>query len=215
MAERITVLISGRGTNLQALIDSINEGRTPSAKIVRVISNRKNAFGLQRAERVGIPTTYHNLVKYKKQHGETPEGIQSAREDYDAELAQLVLADEPRLVVCLGFLHVVSLKFLQPLQQAGISIINLHPALPGAFNGINAIERAHAAWLQGSINKTGVMIHHVISEVDMGSPILVKEIPFITGTDEDLHVLQNRIHEVEWQAVVEGTNTALKELRQG
>lgn len=78
--------------------------------------------------------------------------------------------------------------------------------------GQNAIERAHTAWIQGKINKTGVMIHKVISEVDMGTPILVREIPFIKGVDEDLKVLEQRIHEVEWKAVVEGTEMAIKEL---
>ncbi len=67
--------------------------------------------------------------------------------------------------------------------------------------------------MEGKIDKTGVMIHKVISEVDMGSPILVREIPFIKGTDEDLKALEQRIHEIEWNAVVEGTEIALKELR--
>jgi phosphoribosylglycinamide formyltransferase len=134
---RLTVLISGSGTNLQAVIDKIQANQlVPSARIVRVISNRKDAFGLERAKNAGIPTVYHNLVKYKKAHPATPEGIKVAREEYDAELARLVLADSPELVVCLGFMHVLSTNFLQPLEEKGIKIINLHPALPGAFNGV-------------------------------------------------------------------------------
>lgn len=62
--------------------------------------------------------------------------MQAAREEYDAELARLVLQDTPDLVVCLGFMHVVSPKFLGPLEEARLKIINLHPALPGAFNGV-------------------------------------------------------------------------------
>ena len=131
---RLTVLISGNGTNLQAVIDSINAAALP-AQVIRVISNRKNAFGLERAHRANIPTRYHNLVKYKKQHPETPEGVQAAREEYDAELARLVLEDEPDLVVCLGFMHVLSEGFLNPLKEKGLDTVNLHPALPGAFNG--------------------------------------------------------------------------------
>lgn len=61
--------------------------------------------------------------------------MQAAREEYDAELARLVLQDEPELVVCLGFMHVLSTRFLGPLQEKKLRIINLHPALPGAFNG--------------------------------------------------------------------------------
>jgi len=131
---RTTVLISGNGTNLQAVIDKVSAGQL-SVDIVRVLSNRKDAFGLERAKRAGIPTLYHNLLQYKKRHPATPEGVQAAREEYDAELARLVLQDSPELVVCLGFMHVLSPKFLEPLDEAGVRIINLHPALPGAFNG--------------------------------------------------------------------------------
>lgn len=131
---RLTVLISGSGSNLQAVIDKTNAGQLPT-KIIRVISNRKDAFGLERARRADIPTAYHNLVKYKKQHPATPEGVQVAREEYDAELARLVLQDAPNLVVCLGFMHVLSPNFLGPLEEVKLKIINLHPALPGAFNG--------------------------------------------------------------------------------
>ena len=131
----VTVLISGNGSNLQALIDKTSAGQLP-IEIVRVISNRKDAFGLERARRASIPTAYHNLVKYKKQQPATPEGVQAAREEYDADLAKLVLQDSPGLVFCLGFMHVVSPRFLGPLEEVSLNIINLHPALPGAFNGV-------------------------------------------------------------------------------
>ncbi|BAE65030.1 unnamed protein product [Aspergillus oryzae RIB40] len=131
---RLTVLISGNGSNLQTVIDQTAAGEL-SVNIVRVLSNRKDAFGLERARRADIPIHYHNLVRYKKQHPATPEGIQAAREEYDAELARLVLADSPEMVACLGFMHVLSPRFLEPLERAKVKIINLHPALPGAFNG--------------------------------------------------------------------------------
>ncbi|KAE8151295.1 phosphoribosylglycinamide formyltransferase [Aspergillus avenaceus] len=207
---RTTILISGNGSNLQAVIDS----QLP-VHIVRVLSNRKDAFGLERARRANIPTQYHNLVKYKKRHPATPEGIQAAREEYDAELARLVLDDRPDLVVCLGFMHVLSPRFLGPLEGGGLCIVNLHPALPGAFNGAHAIERAHAAWLEGKIEKTGVMIHKVISEVDMGTPILVREIPFVKGEDEDLEKFEGKVHSIEWEVVIEGVQLTIDEIRKG
>lgn len=77
----------------------------------------------------------------------------------------------------------------------------------------NAIERAHAAWLEGKIDKTGVMIHKVISEVDMGTPLLVREIPFVKGEDEDLQKFAQKVHEVEWGVVIEGIQLAIQELR--
>ncbi|KAL4996996.1 formyl transferase-domain-containing protein [Aspergillus recurvatus] len=206
---RLTVLISGSGTNLQTVIDDT----TLPAKLVRVISNRKDAFGLERARRANIPTQYHNLVKYKKQQPATPEGVQRAREEYDAELARLVLEDKPDLVACLGFMHVLSEGFLGPLEAKGVRIVNLHPALPGEFNGANAIERAHQAWLDGKIERTGVMIHNVISEVDMGKPILVKEIPFVKGADEDLHAFEQKVHEIEWKVVIEGLQKTIEEIQ--
>lgn len=136
---RITVLISGNGSNLQALIDSISQN-TLDAQIIRVISNRKTAYGLTRASQAGIPTLYHNLLAYKKKHPATEEGIQAARLEYDTELARLILADEPELVVCLGFMHIVSKGFLDPIQERGVRVINLHPALPGQFNGVVSVH---------------------------------------------------------------------------
>lgn len=77
----------------------------------------------------------------------------------------------------------------------------------------NAIERAHQAWLDGKIERTGVMIHNVISEVDMGKPILVKEIPFVKGVDEDLHTFEQKVHEIEWGIVIEGLQKTIEEIR--
>ena len=130
----LVILISGSGTNLQAVIDKINSHEL-DARICRVISNRKGAYGLQRAADAGIPVSYHNLLKYKSKHLATDEGVQAAREEYDHDLAQMILSEGPNVVACLGFLHVLSTKFLDPLRDAGVKVINLHPALPGAFSG--------------------------------------------------------------------------------
>ena len=147
---RLTILISGNGTNLQAVIDKI-AARQLSAAIVRVISNRKTAYGLERAKRAGLPILYHNLLKYKKDHPSTDEGVRAAREDYDAELAKLVLQDSPSLVACLGFLHVLTPRFLDPIKEAGVKIINLHPALPRAFSGSVSIDLSMQAVLGSSL----------------------------------------------------------------
>lgn len=146
MPVRTTILISGNGSNLQAVIDAVTSNQL-NLQIVRVLSNRKDAFGLERARKANIPTQYHNLVKYKKAHPATPEGVQAAREEYDAELARLILADSPELVVCLGFMHVLSPRFLEPLEQAKVRIVNLHPALPGAFNGVVSLQEPGVSYL--------------------------------------------------------------------
>jgi phosphoribosylglycinamide formyltransferase len=203
----LLVLISGSGTNLQALIDACKSHEIPSTRVCRVISNRKSAYGLERARLADIPATYHNLVSYKKKHPDTEEGIQAAREAYDVDLAKIIVEENPTLVVCAGWMHILSTPFVTSLQGASIPIINLHPALPGAFNGANAIERAWEAFQHGEIAATGVMIHYVISEVDMGEPILVRDIECRTGESES--ELETRIHEVEWEVIVEGTRKAL------
>lgn len=130
---------------------------------------------------------------------------------YDKALADLVLEDGPNLMVCAGWLHIVSSAFLDPLAKAGVPAINLHPALPGAFNGINAIERAHQAFLEGSITKTGVMVHYVISEVDAGQPLVVKELEITKG--ETCTQLEHRMHNLEWVAIVEGVELAIKNIQ--
>ena len=210
---RLTVLISGSGTNLQALIDACAAGLI-DADIVHVISNRRNVKGLERAQNANIPTSYHNLVKYKnddkKEHGELDED--RARGKYDADLAKLILEHQPRphLVVCAGFMHILKPAFLDPLDQEGVKIINLHPALPGQYDGKDAIERAFADYQQGKVENTGLMIHYVIAAVDRGQPIVVQKVPF--HKDESEVQLKDRFHAQEHRAIVEGTQLALAAL---
>ncbi|KAF8475927.1 formyl transferase [Kalaharituber pfeilii] len=206
---RILVLISGNGSNLQALIDATTSSpRSLPATIIHVISNKKSAYGLTRAANASIPTTYHNLVPYKRAH---QEDVPAARRAYDADLASIILTHSPDLIVCAGWMHILSPAFLTPLADAGIDIINLHPALPGQFDGANAISRAFEAYQKGEITKTGVMIHRVIADVDRGEPLLVREVEFKEG--ESLEELEERIHKVEHVAIVDGTRVALEERR--
>lgn len=207
----LTVLISGSGTNLQALIDACGQSPLQNAQITRVISNKKDAFGLTRAEKAGIATSYHNLVAggYKKRN---PQDIQKAREEYDADLAKLIIDDKhrPDLVVCAGWMHILSPVFVDAMQRAKIPVINLHPALPKQFDGANAIGRAWDAYQKGEIVSTGVMIHYVISEVDRGEPIITQDVK-CQGCEVESD-LETRIHNVEWKLIVEGTGKALAAL---
>jgi phosphoribosylglycinamide formyltransferase len=149
---RITVLISGSGTNLQAIIDAIDAGTLPNTSIVRVISNRMKAYGLTRARDAGIPTTYHNLKRIEDDAVSklTSKGAdlddqqrsalkKQARLNFDAQLADIILADKPDLIVCAGFMHILSERLLEPLQEADIDIINLHP---GSFSLIKSTCRS-------------------------------------------------------------------------
>ena len=203
------------GTNLQALIDAQKGPLLPNTRIMRVISNRKAAYGLTRASNAGIPTSYLALQPYLKAN------VGKTRDDYDAEIARMVLGESdderPDLVVLAGWMHVLGERFLDVLNGkvptdsqktlTAIPVINLHPALPGAFDGANAIERAYSAFQEGQISKSGVMVHHVIKDVDRGEPILVREIPFENGETQE--EFEKRLHAAEWEVIVQATSKVL------
>ncbi|TGO60479.1 hypothetical protein BOTNAR_0145g00040 [Botryotinia narcissicola] len=213
------VLISGNCSNLQALIDASqgtkdSEITLPYLKIILVITNRKAAYGVTRAAQAGIPTTCHNLLtgKYHKKDEKDPAVIKAAREKYDADLADLVISEQPDIIICAGWMHILAPTFIDPLTAKNIPIINLHPSLPGKYDGANAIGRAFNDFEQGKLenNKTGLMIHYVISEVDRGTPIVVKEVE--CKNSESLEELETRMHAEEHKLIVEGTGMAIKEL---
>jgi len=217
----ITVLISGSGSNLQALIDA-EKKEGLKGKITQVISSSADAYGLTRASNASIPTKTHILKEYYK--GTTKEQKDERkhrREKFNKDLANLIIYgniegtqdksySKPELIVCAGWMLILSPTILTPLEKAGITIINLHPALPGAFEGTHAIDRAWAQGQEGTITKGGVMIHYVIAEVDRGTPILVKELDLIKG--ELLEAYEGRVHDVEHIAIIEGTNIAVEKL---
>lgn len=207
---RLTVLISGTGSNLQSLINAIASNTLANTTIVRVVSNRKNAMGLVRAQEADIKTSYHNLVPYKSSHPT----IEAARAAYDADLASLVLADKPDLVVMAGFIHIVSPSFLVPLEAARprVRCINLHPSLPGQHIGMKAIDAAWDRFQKGELEggKTGVMVHYVIEELDMGEAIAVREIEIREGESKD--DFEIRMHELEHEIIVDGVREAMKRL---
>ncbi|MCS7177986.1 MAG: phosphoribosylglycinamide formyltransferase [Anaerolineae bacterium] len=196
---RIAVLISGFGSNLQAIIDAVAEGRLPGVAIAVVVSNRRDAYGLERARRAGIPTEYHPLKPYRDT-GRT-------RQEYDADLAALLKRYNVEWVVLAGWMHVLSNAFLQHFPNR---VINLHPALPGMFPGTGAIRRAFEAYQRGEIDHTGVMVHLVPDEaVDAGPVILQETVPIYP--DDTLETLEERIHQVEHRLLVEAIRKTVLE----
>lgn len=181
--------------------------------IVDLAISRKAAYGLERAAKASIPTTYHNLVPYKKKHPQTEQGTATARTEYDADLAKVITSLDPRpdVIVCAGWMHILTPDFLNPIADAGIKVINLHPALPGEFAGAGAILRAWEAGQKGEIKRTGVMIHEVIAEVDAGDAIVTQEVQLQEG--EGLDQLEERIHKVEHGLIVEGTRRTLEKIK--
>jgi formyltetrahydrofolate-dependent phosphoribosylglycinamide formyltransferase len=195
--KRLAVFISGNGSNLQALIDAIDVGQL-DAKIVVVVSNRKAAYGLARADRAGIPTLYFPLQPYRQTGW--------SRENYDADLAQQIIPYKPDLIVLAGWMHVLSPLFLDRFPRR---VLNLHPALPGQFAGTHAIERAYDAFHRGEIIHTGVMIHWVVPEVDAGQVVKMEAVP-IDRADR-LADLESRIHAVEHRLLVESVQQIISE----
>ncbi len=187
--KRLVVLISGNGSNLQALIEAIQTGEL-EAQLEVVVSNRREAYGLVRAEKANVPTLYFPLKPYL-------EGGQS-REAYDADLAERVAGYAPDLIVLAGWMHVLSPAFLDRFPQR---VLNLHPALPGQFPGTHAIERAYAAFQKGEIEHTGIMVHWVVPEIDAG-PVIATANVSIYPTDS-LADLEGRIHASEHRLLVE------------
>jgi formyltetrahydrofolate-dependent phosphoribosylglycinamide formyltransferase len=190
MSARLAVLISGNGSNLQAILDAIRS-RVLDAQVVVVVSNRKDAYGLQRATAAGVPTRYHPLKPFRD--------AGRSRQEYDAELAQIVKVFAPDWVILAGWMHVLSNAFL---QHYAYRVVNLHPALPGQFPGANAIADAFAAFQRKEIRKTGVMVHLVPDEqVDRGPVVATAEVPIYPS--DTLEMLTNRIHQTEHRVLVQ------------
>lgn len=186
---RLVVLISGSGTNLQAIIDAV-KAKHLQAEIVAVIANRKAAYGLTRAEEAGIETLYFPLKPY------TDAG--KNRADYDKDLAEKIKAYQPDLIVLAGWMHIVTPVFLDAFPNR---VINLHPALPNEFAGTNAIERAYESAQRGEIRRSGIMVHYVIPEVDAGEVIIQTEVPILP--DDSLEDFAARMHTTEHKLIVQ------------
>ena len=193
---RLVVLISGNGSNLQAILDACRSGEL-DARVVSVISNKSDAYGLTRARNEGIDAVY-----FSKQDNES-------RRDYDARLAVYVSTCLPDYVILAGWMRILTSSFLSSFPNR---IINLHPALPGMFPGTHAIQRAFEAYQRGEIKHTGVMVHLVPDEgVDNGPMLGQQEIYF--QPDESLEQFEARVHEVEHELLVNTLRNILVEIK--
>jgi phosphoribosylglycinamide formyltransferase-1 len=189
---RLVVLISGSGTNLQAILDSCREGTLP-AEVSAVVSNKRGAFGLERAQRAGVPAVVR------------PRPKEQDRREYDSQLADLVASYNPDWVILAGWMLVLSSSFIDRFPGR---IMNLHPALPGTFPGTHAIERAFEAYTKGEIQETGVMVHLVPDEgVDCGPVLLQEAVPILPV--DTLETLEARIHAVEHRLLVAAIKNAI------
>jgi formyltetrahydrofolate-dependent phosphoribosylglycinamide formyltransferase len=194
---RIAILISGYGSNQQAIMDAVAEGRLPGVEVALVVSNRKDAYGIQRAIERGVPVVYFPLAPYSK--------AGRPRQEYDADLASIVRAFGVTWVVLAGWMHVLSGAFVRHFPSR---VVNLHPALPGTFAGTHAIQRAYEAYRQGQITHTGVMVHLVPDEgVDVGPVVVQAEVPI--HSEDTVDTLEARIHATEHKLLVRALHDLL------
>jgi phosphoribosylglycinamide formyltransferase 1 len=177
---RVSVLVSGSGTNLQSLIDTVHRAGGP-IEIVQVVSSRPDAPALERAAAAGIPT---EIVAVKGRE----------REERDRELAGVVTDASPGLVVLAGWMSILTGAFLGRFPDR---VVNLHPSLLPAFPGMHAIEQA----LEWGVRYTGVTVHYAEEQVDGGPPILQEPVPVLYG--DSVETLTERIREVEHRLVPE------------
>ena len=169
------VLISGSGTNLQALIEACAAPDFP-AEIVLVISNRADAGGLERANRAGIPTQV------------IPHRNYASREAFDTAIDVALRTAEVEFVCLAGFMRLLTPDFVNQWHDR---LINIHPSLLPAFKGIDAVEQALAA----GVHMTGCTVHFVRPEMDTGPILLQAEVPIEAGdTSAALH---ERIRQAE------------------
>ena len=174
MSFDVAVLVSGEGTNLQALIDTVH-GRE-GIEIVAVAASRAEAGGLARAQGAGIETGVFALTDHE------------TRAERDAALAGWLEERRPDLLVLAGFMEVLTPEFIR--RFAG-RIINVHPALLPAFPGVRAIEQA----LEYGVKVGGVTVHFVDEGVDTG-PVLLQE-AFDVPYHRDIAEIEERVHQIE------------------
>lgn len=171
----IVVLISGSGSNLQAIIDAI-QANTLNAEIRCVISNRPNVLGLQRAQDAGIET----MVLDHKDFAD--------RESFDSALQQTIDQYQPRLVILAGFMRILTDKFVDHYSGR---MLNIHPSLLPDFRGLNTHQRV----LEAGCKQHGVTVHFVTNELDSG-PLVIQALINV-NSDDTAETLEQRIHEQE------------------
>ena len=168
------VLISGNGSNLQAMIDAIEEKKI-QGRICCVLSNKENAHGLIRAKKAGISTEVVNNEKY------------STREEFDSKMIEVLNRYQPNLIVLAGFMRILSPVFIKSYRER---ILNIHPSLLPKFPGLDTHRRV----LESRETRHGVTVHFVDNSLD-GGPICSQS-SILIKTDSPLE-LKKKIHKLE------------------
>ena len=172
---RLVVLISGSGSNLQAIIDACNNGEI-NANIAAVVSNKADAYGLERAKKAGIATAVLSHKDF------------DSREAYDAKLMDVIGSFTPNLVVLAGFMRILTPSLVQKFKG---KMLNIHPSLLPKYQGLNTHQRA----IDAKDDVHGVSVHFVTEELDGGPVILQAKVPVLA--DDTADTLAKRVHAQE------------------
>lgn len=180
----VVVLVSGGGTNLQAVIDAVESGAVTNTRIAGVISNNKNAYALERAKKHGIENKWISPKDF------------ASREEFNARFLEEVDRMEPDLIVLAGFLVVIPPEMIQKYRN---QIINIHPSLIPSFCGTGYYGlKVHEAALSRGVKVTGATVHFVDEGTDTGPIILQKAVEI--EPDDTPEILQKRVMEqAEWK----------------
>jgi phosphoribosylglycinamide formyltransferase-1 len=173
----IVVLISGNGSNLQALIDQIEQGKIVG-RVSAVIANRVDAFGLQRAKDAGIPGIFIDHKAF------------ATREEFDQQMCQAIDEYAPDLIVLAGFMRILSTQFVQHYQGR---MLNIHPSLLPKYKGLNTHQRA----IDEGDTEHGASVHFVTPDLDDGPVVLQSKVPVFSP--QDAPELASRVQEQERQ----------------
>lgn len=172
---KLVVLLSGEGSNLQAIIEQIKAGNI-NAEITAVISNCADANGLKRADKAGIPAVVLEHTHF------------TDRVAFDQSLAQIIDSYEPDLIVLAGFMRILSDSFVEQFKG---KLVNIHPSLLPKYKGLQTHKRA----LENTDKEHGASVHFVIPELDSGSTIIHGIVP--VKSDDSVESLTSRVHEIE------------------
>ena len=193
---RVLVCVSGGGTNLQALIDGTHNGTITNARIVRVISNNKDAYALERAGKAGID----GICVSPKDYGE--------RAEFNRAFLEKIDEVKPDLIVLAGFLVVIPPELIEKYEYR---IINIHPSLIPSFCGKGFYGlKVHEAALEKGVKVSGATVHYVDEGMDTGEIIFQKAVDVLDGDTPE--TLQKRIMEqAEWKLLPKAINKIANE----
>jgi len=184
---RLGILLSGRGSNFLAIAEAISQGRIPNAEIAVVISNRRDAPGIDAARRAGLAA---EIIESKGR----------SRAEHDAEIVATLRAHKVDLVCLAGYMRLLSPDFVRAFPQR---ILNIHPSLLPAFPGLEAQSQA----LDYGVRVSGCTVHFVDEELDHGIIVVQKTVPVLP--EDDAHALSARILEQEHVAYAEAIERVL------